>query len=58
MASWKTIESRRETRLWITQIFIPGILVGGYIWNNCPGVREKAKDVSEKIVSVFKKKDK
>lgn len=52
MATWKQIEQRRETRLWISQVIMPAITFIGTMMA-IPEVREavktKAKQVKERI---------
>ena len=62
MATWKQIEQRRETRLWITQVFIPiaGLAVGvSMIYPDIPKkIKSKATEYKEKIETKFKKQEK
>lgn len=55
--TYKQIEQMRETRLWVTQIFVPAILIGGVIVTN-PNVQRAFNDSCEKVknkIKTFKK---
>ena len=57
--TWKQLESRRETRLWITQVIIPGAAIVAAAMN-IPEVREKVvtkvQDIKSKIKTRLDKK--
>ena len=36
--TWKQIEARRETRLWLTQVVLPAVFAAGTAWS-IPEVR-------------------
>lgn len=50
--TWKQLETRREARLWITQVIIPGAAIVAAAMN-IPEVREKVvtkvQDIKAKI---------
>lgn len=56
--TWRQIESRRETRLWIKEIVIPLICTAGLLYAN-PNTRERissgAKKVKESVLKLFHK---
>ncbi len=55
--TWKQIEARRETRLWIERIVVPTVLVTGCtILAFREEIKEKAHNVKEKVKGIFKKK--
>ena len=56
--TWKQIESRRETRLWISQIIMPAIIAVGTILTipeSRNAIISKAKDIKQSINNKFKK---
>lgn len=50
-----TIDTSREARLWIGQVFIPAITCAAIALSN-DKVRAKASDIKNKVISKFKKK--
>ena len=56
--TWRQIESRRETRLWIKEIVSPLVCVVGILCVN-PNTRERissgAKKVKESVLKLFHK---
>ena len=55
--TWKQIEARRETRLWIERIVVPTVLVTGCtILAFREEIKQKAHSAKEKIKGIFKKK--
>lgn len=56
--TWRQIESRRETRLWIKEIVIPLFCTAGLLYAN-PNTRERissgAKKVKESVLKLFHK---
>ena len=56
--TWRQIESRRETRLWIKEIVIPLVCTAGVLYAN-PKTRERissgAKKVKESVLKLFRK---
>jgi hypothetical protein len=55
MATWKQIESRRELRLWITQVLAPVTMMGLAAWS-IPEVRDNIKDKFNKAKEFIKSK--
>ena len=56
--TWRQIESRRETRLWISQIIMPAIIAAGTILaipESRNAIILKAKDIKQSIKNKFKK---
>ena len=57
--TWKQLESRRETRLWITQVIIPGAAIVAAVMN-IPEARNavitKYQDIKTKIKTKLDKK--
>ena len=56
--TWRQIESRRETRLWIKEIVSPLVCAAGLLYAN-PNTRERissgAKKVKESVLKLFHK---
>lgn len=56
MVTWKQIEARRETRLWITQVIMPTLTIVGAAMS-IPEVRnvvkQKASNIKNKIKAIF-----
>lgn len=52
MSDWARIERSRETRLWITQVGVPAMLVGAYILNH-PEAKAWCDDKIAKIKNKF-----
>ena len=58
MRSFRQIESSRETRLWITQILFPILIVLGVVFKDPEArctAKNKINDIIENIKSKFKK---
>ena len=55
MKTWKDIERARERRLWITQVFFPGIVMGATAMS-IPEVREWVKEKFEQTRNFIKSK--
>ena len=57
--TWKQLETRRETRLWISQVIIPGAAIVAAALN-IPEVREalntKVQNIKTAIISKLDKK--
>ncbi len=48
------IEAAKEVRMWITQIIVPGIIVGAVVFTN-PSVKNKIYSIKSKLKKAFKK---
>lgn len=53
--TWKQIEKARETRLWITQIVAPAVLITAYL-ASIPEVRASVKEKVNKVKTTIKSK--
>ena len=56
--TWRQIESRREIRIWISQIIMPAIIAAGTILaipESRNAIISKAKDIKQSIKNKFKK---
>ena len=47
--SYKHIEGARELRLWITQIIVPAVILGGTIIAMNPELKDKTKEKIYKV---------
>lgn len=52
--TWKEIEVSRERRLWVTQVIIPSIFIGGVILTN-PKVKNSIRTAIDKVKAKINK---